>query len=49
MIQRSFLLVLIALAATVVSDLLLRLGFYWQRAAEAVVIGGYAPGSRIRL
>jgi TRAP-type C4-dicarboxylate transport system permease large subunit len=38
MIRRSFLLVLIALAATVVSCLLLGLGLYWQQAAEAAVI-----------
>lgn len=38
MIRRCFLLVLIALAATIGSCLLLGLGLYWQQAAEAAVI-----------
>jgi hypothetical protein len=38
MIRRCFLLVLIALAATVVSCLLLGLGLYWRQAADAAVI-----------
>lgn len=38
MIQRCFLLVLIALAATIVSCLLLGLGLYWQEAAKAAVL-----------
>ncbi|MBZ5493074.1 MAG: DUF2721 domain-containing protein [Acidobacteriia bacterium] len=38
MIRRCFLLVLIALAATLGSCLLLGLGLYWQQAAEGAVI-----------
>lgn len=38
MIRRSFLLVLISLAGTVASCLLLGLGLYWQDAAVAAVI-----------
>jgi hypothetical protein len=38
MIRLCFLLVLIALAATVVSCLLLGLGLYWKQAAETAVI-----------
>lgn len=38
MIQRSFLLVLISLAGTITSCLLLGFGLYWQHAAEASVV-----------